>query len=136
MIINEKNYGFKFKLRGVSIRRDWNAIEMQMSLLPKFNSNPFQAFYITNSSWGLIEMNHDESEQAIRIKPSFGILEISKFKTWNLEGNTSPRIVEALINEVDIKEQIDLRSALNTVVIDFKESLKVDMGQEVILKMK
>lgn len=114
----------------------WNAIEMQMSLLPKFNSNPFQAFYITNSSWGLIEMKHDESELAIRIKPSFGTLEISKLKTWNLEGNTSPRMVEALINEVDIKEQVELKRALNTIELNFKESLKVDVNQEVILKMK
>jgi len=114
----------------------WNAIETSMTILPIFKSNPFQAFYITDSSWGLFEMNHDESEQMIRFRPSYGILEMSKLKTLNLEGNSSPRIVEALINEINIKDQLEITGVLNTIEFNFLEGINVDVNQELLLKVK
>jgi hypothetical protein len=53
-----------------------------------------------------------------------------------LKGSTSPSILDAFLNEVDIKEQVELKSVLNTVEIKFKKSLIVDTYQELTLKMK
>jgi len=46
------------------------------------------------------------------------------------------RIIEALINEVSINEQVELNSALNTIELNFKESINVEVNQELLLKLK
>ena len=113
----------------------WNAIENKMTFLPKSNKNLFQAFYLTNSSWGLIKREISAKEQIIDIKPYYGNLSIENFITWNLKDQGEPTILASTVDEEAIKEKITVQKLLNTLEINFKETVKIEVNQELNIKI-
>jgi len=119
-----------------AIGYSWNAVENCIKFLPQISESPMRAFFITNSSWGLIERIYSDNEQIIKIKPFFGTLELKKIITLSLQENNSIVVLDALLNDSDIKDMVEVDCMLNTVEISFKESIKVEVDQELFLKMK
>lgn len=114
----------------------WNALENRINFLPRFNNNPMQGFFITNSSWGLIKKEYRNNELSILIHPSFGTLELKEFRTWSLKGNSNLIIDEASLNGSDLKDNIRIKNLIETIEIEFIDIIKIDSNQKLILKIK
>ena len=118
-----------------AIGYSWNALENCIKFLPQINESAIRAFFITNSSWGLISRNLDDNEQTITIKPFFGTVELKKIITLSSQENNSIVVLGAILNNSEIKDKVEVDRVLNTVEISFKESIQIKTSQELILKI-
>lgn len=112
----------------------WNGIEKQMNFLPRFVNDQMQAFYITDSSWGLIKREIVDEKQKILIKSFFGTLELAKLITWKLTENST--IDEISIDSIIIEDNGSVLEKNDTIEVIFKEPVIINKNQELILKIK
>ncbi len=114
----------------------WNSLEKRVSFLPQFKTNPMQAFFITNSSWGMIKKEFSNNELTILIQPSFGNLELKTLRTWNLDDSNNLTINEASINGTELGNDIEIKNLLDIIEIEFKKLVQLETNQILILKIK
>ena len=106
----------------------------KFSIAPKVNSNDFQSFFITNSSWGTVNQLVIEDKVVLSLSISFGELLLKSINLAQLEKILIREIVSCVVvnsaNEViDIESKLNVNNTLLEVSflrpITIKENLKL-----------
>ncbi len=113
----------------------WNAIDKRISFLPQYENNPFQAFFITDSSWGIIKTVLSEKTVEILIKPQFGKLELKSLSIWKPEG-TDHMIDEASLNGSSVKTDLEISRVDDKIELTFNETIIISSNQELEIRIR
>lgn len=111
----------------------WNGIEKQMNLLPRFVKDSMRAFYITDSSWGMIKSEIVDEKQEILIKSFYGKLELAKLRTWKLTDNAA--IDEISIDNVKLEDKGKIIVENDTIDVKFKKVVIINQNQQLFLRI-